>query len=406
MNKQTSKRFKPDISLERKPFYLRSQMIWIGLVTGVIITAVFVMVTAVRAQTNTVQLSGGESVDVLCEGRGFQIERVSRREINLICQAGSQTQPTPTAQPPVDPTNPPPQPTVPPPQPPPTAPAPGTPVANVCQTVTGLMPLNDLGSDSYQGFQGGLYPGGTNAAPADYLNRAMQAVNNINTNEPFVLLSIGMSNTMREFETFQQVADADTRKNPNLIIINGAQTSQDSATISDPNADYWAGVDSKLTQIRLTPDDVRVVWLKEAHARPDLPFPQDAQQLQAETAAIIDILNTRYPNLEIIYLSSRIYAGYATNDLNPEPYAYQGGFAVKWLIEEKMSDPQYTGPALLWGPYMWADGLTPRSDGLTWACDDFKNDMTHPSELGKAKVANLLLDFFTTDETAVWFTNK
>ncbi|MCA9931664.1 MAG: hypothetical protein KC419_24445, partial [Anaerolineales bacterium] len=252
MNKQTSKRFKPDISLERKPFYLRSQMIWIGLVTGVIITAVFVMVTAVRAQTNTVQLSGGESVDVLCEGRGFQIERVSRREINLICQAGSQTQPTPTAQPPVDPTNPPPQPTVPPPQPPPTAPAPGTPVANACQTVTGLMPLNDLGSGSYQGFQGGLYPGGTNAAPTDYLNRAMQAVNNINTNEPFVLLSIGMSNTMREFETFQQVADADTRKNPNLIIINGAQTSQDSATISDPNADYWAGVDSKLTQIRLT----------------------------------------------------------------------------------------------------------------------------------------------------------
>lgn len=397
MFEQNNEQKKPGISFRRKPIFSQSQFIWSGLLIGIVLTAVFALTTAVRAQVTNVQLTGGETIDVICEGRGFQIERISRQEIHLICQGENDpNNPVPTSLPPAEPTQTPnPQPTT----------LPPTPIGDTCQTVTGLIPLMDLTGGSYQGFPGGLYANGTNTVPADYLARAQNAAGNIDKNQQYVLLSIGMSNTMREFEVFKQMANAHTQKHPNLTIINGAQTGQDSATIANPDADYWNGVDRKLTQIRLGPEDVRIVWLKEAHARPDLTFPEDARQLQSELDAIITILNDRYPNLEIIYLSSRIYGGYATNDLNPEPFAYQGGFAVKWLIEEKMSDPQYTGPALLWGPYMWADGLHPRSDGLTWECADFRNDMTHPSEQGKEKVANLLLDFFTTDSTAVWFFN-
>ena len=32
-----------------------------------------------------------------------------------------------------------------------------------------------------------------------------------------------------------------------------------------------------------------------------------------------------------VYLSSRIYGGWAKVRLNPEPYAYESNFAVKWL---------------------------------------------------------------------------
>jgi hypothetical protein len=50
---------------------------------------------------------------------------------------------------------------------------------------------------------------------------------------------------------------------------------------------------------------------------------------------------------------------------------------------------------------MWADGLTPRSDGLTWDCVDFQStDGTHPSTSGRDKVAAMLQAFFRSDSVA------
>jgi hypothetical protein len=72
--------------------------------------------------------------------------------------------------------------------------------------------------------------------------------------------------------------------------------------------------------------------------------------------------------------------------LNPEPYAYDSGLAVKWLIEAQIRQMQTpdghiddragnlnyhtVAPWLAWGPYLWADGLNPRSDGLVWKPND------------------------------------
>jgi len=91
---------------------------------------------------------------------------------------------------------------------------------------------------------------------------------------------------------------------------------------------------------------------------------------------LVQGLRARFPNLTLLYASSRIYAGYASSALNPEPYAYQGAFSVKWLIEAQLAgspDLSYdTGraPWLAWGPYLWADGTAERDDGLTWVCSD------------------------------------
>ena len=40
--------------------------------------------------------------------------------------------------------------------------------------------------------------------------------------------------------------------------------------------------------------------------------------------------------MKLAYLSSRTYGGYATTPLNPEPYAYESAFAVKWLIKQQI----------------------------------------------------------------------
>ena len=58
----------------------------------------------------------------------------------------------------------------------------------------------------------------------------------------------------------------------------------------------------------------------------------------------------------------------------------------------------------VWGPYVWADGTHPRSDGVTWNCADCDPDGTHPSAQDAEKLGRMTLGFFTTDlTTRTWF---
>jgi hypothetical protein len=296
---------------------------------------------------------------------------------------------------------------------------------NCSQTAVGLTPLTELGAGIYQNFSGGLYPHSSNLAPPVHLAAGLAVATQIvprnssgaadSSNGKIVLLSIGMSNTTQEFSEFKRVANADAAKNPKLVIVDGAQGGQTAAIISDSTANFWSVIDQRLRNANLTRQQVQVAWVKEADARPTQAFPVHAQILSSEMESIARILKAKYPNIKIAYWSSRIYAGYATTTLNPEPFAYESGFAVKWLIEKQINGDTtlaFAGarpkaPWLAWGPYLWADGMTPRQDGLIWECGDFQNDGTHPAPAGRTKVANLLLVFFKTEATATsWFLRK
>jgi hypothetical protein len=61
-------------------------------------------------------------------------------------------------------------------------------------------------------------------------------------------------------------------------------------------------------------------------------------------------------------------------------------------------------PWLAWGPYLWANGATPREDGLAWLRGDFEADGETLSPSGAVKGAKLLFDFLLHEPTAKgWF---
>jgi hypothetical protein len=295
---------------------------------------------------------------------------------------------------------------------------------------TGLVPLPDLGAGTYQGAPGGLYPGGRNTPPKAHLEAGLalakkfvplDAEGRPAESGKIVLLSIGMSNTTQEFQAFQRLAAREAGLNAKLALVDGAQGGQAAGITANPKANFWNVVDERLRDAGVTARQVEVVWLKQAnvqHAQPSAPFPTEAKQLQQDITATLNNLSERFPNLKIAYLSSRIYGGYAVTPLNPEPYAYESGFAVKWSIEAQITgapelnyDPAHgvvRSPWIAWGPYLWADGTKGRKqDDLVWRRDDLGPDGIHPSDSGRRKVSQQLLQFLRTDPTAKgWFLGK
>ncbi|HEX2723884.1 MAG TPA: hypothetical protein VHM24_13290 [Gemmatimonadaceae bacterium] len=305
------------------------------------------------------------------------------------------------------------------------------------------VPLTEMAGIAYKGYTGGLYPPSSNTMPADHalegiargraiIPRDLQG--NPNRGGKYVLLTVGMSNARNEACTsvdgaatcdswsFIGRADADPAVNhTSLVMINGAVGGLTAPAWDDPADKAYAIVRDRLTQRGLSENQVQVVWIKEANAQPALPLPSadaDAFALERSLGAIVRTLKAVYPNLQQVFLSSRIYAGYATIDLNPEPYAYESGFSVKWLIRAQLNqrvngvvdpvagDLNYAtvAPWIAWGPYLWANGATPRADGLRWEPQDFLADGTHPSRTGVQKVAGFLLTFFkTSPQTRCWF---
>lgn len=303
------------------------------------------------------------------------------------------------------------------------------------------LPLPDMGFARYQGYDTGLYPNFSNNRPPAHLVAGLAIANsiqpldangNVNTNSgKIVLLSVGMSNTTHEWAsgsndgggtsyTFRSRANLDPSRNPQVLIVDGAQGGQDATRWTNITAATWSTVLTRLTSAGATTNQVRVVWLKQSLM--DITqygsFPEAIQELQRDIQIIAQNLKTLYPHIQIAYVSSRTRC-YSTNSTatNPEPYSWEAGFATKWMIQRQIDgaadlnfDPgkgAVVAPWLSWGPYLWVDGTSPRSDGLTWLCSDVVSDFTHPSSSGVWKVGTELLAFFKTDPTATpWFLRK
>ena len=299
---------------------------------------------------------------------------------------------------------------------------------------TGLIPINDLGTGTFNGMTGGLYPNGSNNLPEAHRKAAIdiartQIVPRDISGKPdeqngkIVWLSIGMSNTRMETQQFLPLANAYENKNPKLILVDGAQGSMASNRVSNPgNPNYekfWNTISINLAAAGVTENQVQVIWFKQTNPAGRKPTVQAFYDtLVVQFKRTMNDIKRRFPNAKLCYMSSRISARYASSVLNPEPYAYWTGWAMKKVIEDQINGDkqlQYGGPAansplLVWGIYPWSDGITPQKSNpnVFWDCAaDFNKDGTHPSPVGAAKVGQWLLSFYQNDPLSCpWFFNK
>jgi hypothetical protein len=300
---------------------------------------------------------------------------------------------------------------------------------------SGLIPLTEMKAKKYQGFAGGLYPDGGNLRPTAHEAAGLALAKEIQPLDgdgkptktgKIVLLGIGFSNTVQAFNGFIQVAKDDKEISPAVVLVNGAVGGMSAEMVQQTKegrgAKYWSLVDDALKKAGVTRAQVQVIWMKETNPQPHVGgFPKYIQELEAQLGHIVRIERERFPNLKMTYLSSRTFGGWARPKEgnkapgNGEPYSYETGFAVKWLVEKQIKgdaelnfDPKkgnVKAPWLSWGPYLWANGQTKRSDGFHFEPADYReDDRMHHSAQGMTKMGRELVRFFKSDTTTkTWF---
>jgi len=330
------------------------------------------------------------------------------------------------------------------------------------------IPLTDMTpSENYLTFQGGLYENSSDTVPADHNTAGLAAAGaiqpldtngNPSASGKIVFVAVGRSTGVDEFAVFMNQAASNSGVNhATLAIVNGALTGAMpcvwTVTSGPPSCNPSLGNqydrvrDMVLAPLGLTEKQVQAAWIEEYNGDPAADGFQslcdptvagcsndvshtEALRYEQQLGAILRAAKTRWPNLQQAFHSSRIYGAYATTDHSSEPYPYEYGFSVKWLIQAQIlqirsggtsidptaGDLNYNAgaaPWTAWGPYTWANGDTPRSDGLVWCngqanspCNgevDFQPDGTHPNTQGDEKVANLLMNFFLNSSYTHWF---
>ena len=273
--------------------------------------------------------------------------------------------------------------------PPPPAQAAG---ANCSNTSVGIVPLSD---------GDGLYDGG-NTIPQSHVIAAPDIVP---VGGVVGVASLGMSNGFQEWGEFMSTVSTLGNVAESLRFANGAVGGQPMSEWANPSDNAWDVSVSRIAAAGLSVGQIQVVWMKMGSQLAQLSGSQSERVEQERVWLESTIANAKsvFPNLKRIYISSRIYAGYNTNPNHNEPETgFDNGLSVKAIVSDSVAGDTAVWTA--WGPYLWADGTTPRSDGHSWECSDFASDGVHPSTEGEQKVADMLVSFFSSDETACeWF---
>jgi len=274
------------------------------------------------------------------------------------------------------------------------------------------------------------------AVPTDWL-MVVQGLSNTN---------LEWGQTPNDFVTAFKAAKAAGTVNTKLTLLNCAFGSHPLYSTSggwyNNAAGYWTQALTKITAAGFTANDVRVVCHKLADA--NVPIGNTVTAADLSTcphvppqkgdadfwfvvyygAQWLRFVQTQYPNCLLAFIHARMYGGYAPSTASsPEPFAFEQGLAWRYLlnaqakqlalgtIDTVAGDLVTNCPILAWGPYMWANGLTPNSLGVSWnSATDYaettgSNAYIHPSQAGILQWTQQSMAWYSTNQfSAPWFT--
>ncbi len=165
---------------------------------------------------------------------------------------------------------------------------------------------------------------------------------------------------------------------------------------------------SEYMQDPVSEAQVQALFLEVTNEHPVASLPDrhaDATELMVRLGNIVRFAKVRYPNLQVVLISSRSYAPLEAREPR-EPFAYETGFAVKWLIAAQIAQMRAEGraivdtragnldyesgvaPFIAWGPYLWTHQPGSQHVGMRWYADDFEDSPTgFFSDRGESKAS-------------------
>ena len=286
------------------------------------------------------------------------------------------------------------------------------------------IPLNDLGTSTFYGFMGGLYPGGVNNPSGAYgydLNRACKLIEPLDTfgnpspNGKIVFISLGGSTSGHNMELLKTKTAGNPLTNPQLLLLkcsNGKRSASLNSQMN-PNDEYWDHVTQIITGgANSSYRQVQVIYLEaDDSSKNNIAFPQRAVKVKEDLQECLRLYKKKFPNVKIVYVLGRTRTFGNQILYNREPSPYYFGWGCKWAIEDQINGvpgTEYKGkkpvsPMITWGFYQWADSLPRKTDDFYWRQSETKDGL-HANDVGQDTLTTRFQNFLLTDKHAsIWY---
>jgi len=294
-------------------------------------------------------------------------------------------------------------------------------------TDTVKVPITDLGTGTYRGFTGGLYPGGVNTPSGAYGRDLRTFASNIaplnsmgikdsTAKGKIGFISLGGSTCGDLFIALKNKTYGNPATNSFLHLVNCANGGGKGSinSIMNLNDPYWDHVNSVLRTSFISDNQVQVIYIDTEDSTSFTAFPGRPHQYRDEFEAAMRVCKAKFINLKLVYMNARTTTFNKKEIPNKEPCPYYNGWGQKFAIEDQINGvpgTKYKGlnpvaPLFAWGWYQWADGTTtPRQDGFVWT-RSMTTDGLHATDEGLDTLSNRFQNFLFTDRAAsIWYAN-